>query len=57
MGNWKAAGTTFRVETFRQLVEHLPVNKKEGDIVIAPPIIYAGKLAEQLEGTGIDIGA
>lgn len=56
-GNWKAAGNKLRVESFCKLVDDLPVKQSQGDVVVAPPVIYAGMMADKLKQSKIDVAA
>ena len=56
-GNWETAGNKVDVESFCELADHLEVKKSQGDVVIAPPIVLAGMLADQLKHTNVTVGS
>ena len=56
-GNWKTSGNKERVETFCRLADDLTVKPSQGDVVVAPPMIYAGMMADRLKNAKIDVGA
>lgn len=56
-GNWKSSGDAAFVEKFgNEVLQNIEFNKKSGDVVVAPPLIYAPQLNDLLYNQ-IEVGA
>ena len=50
-------GDKIDFESFCELADHLQVKQSQGDVVVAPPIVLAGMISEQLKHTNVTVGS